>query len=213
MSESPCGLGAVILCGGQSRRMGRDKAWLPFGGDATLLGRTVRLFRQGVSPSKVAVVAAPGQDLPELEGDVEVVRDRRPGEGPLEGIASGLEALNQTGGWIVVGSCDLPLLKPDLLERLVVIARQMEQNIDCDGVVPRVDGLWQPLTAVYRARLLPRIRSLLQQGKRRMTDLLEVIAVREVGEEEISDVDPNLVSFRHCNTPDEYAALLRHADA
>jgi molybdopterin-guanine dinucleotide biosynthesis protein A len=65
-------LGAVILCGGESRRMGRPKAWLPFG-DQLMLQRVVRLA--GTIARPIVVVAAPGQELPKLAADILVVRD------------------------------------------------------------------------------------------------------------------------------------------
>ena len=75
----------VVLCGGQSSRMGRPKAWLPFGGEVMLV-RVVRLLGEVVSP--LVVVAAPGQDVPALPADVAVVRDPERGRGPLQGLAA-----------------------------------------------------------------------------------------------------------------------------
>ncbi len=76
-------VGGVVLCGGQSRRMGRAKAWLPFGTEI-MLPRVVRLLGEAVSP--IVVVAAPEQDLPPLPDDVRVVRDEEKGRGPLQGL-------------------------------------------------------------------------------------------------------------------------------
>src|SRR5438128_4376608 len=90
MPLEPQQAGGIILCGGQSKRMGRPKAWLPFGGE-TMLPRVVRLLSQVVAP--VVVVAAPGQDLPALPAGVAVVRDEERGRGPLQGLAAGLKAL------------------------------------------------------------------------------------------------------------------------
>src|SRR5262245_46114604 len=86
-------VGGVVLCGGQSSRMGRPKAWLPIGGE-TMLGRVVRLLGEVVSP--LVVVAAPGQELPPLPPGVTVVRDPERGRGPLQGLAAGLPALGGT---------------------------------------------------------------------------------------------------------------------
>ena len=83
-------LGAVILCGGQSRRMGQPKAWLPFGRER-LLQRVVRLV--STAAEHVAVVAAPGQELPPLPASVVLARDPVRGKGPLQGLAAGLAAL------------------------------------------------------------------------------------------------------------------------
>src|SRR3954471_1186321 len=70
----------IVLCGGQSSRMGRPKAWLPFAGEI-MLPRVVSLLGEAVAP--IVVVAAPGQDVPPLPPAVEVVRDPERGRGPL----------------------------------------------------------------------------------------------------------------------------------
>src|SRR5437588_2934689 len=83
-------VGGIVLCGGQSKRMGRPKAWLPFAGEL-MLPRVVRLLNEVVSP--IIVVAAPEQDVPPLPEGINIVRDEESGRGPLEGLAAGLTAL------------------------------------------------------------------------------------------------------------------------
>ena len=85
-------LGAVVLCGGESRRMGQPKAWLEFGPER-LLERVVRLV--GTVARPIVVVAAPGQDLPPLPSHVSIVRDEVSGRGPLQGLAAGFAALGR----------------------------------------------------------------------------------------------------------------------
>jgi molybdopterin-guanine dinucleotide biosynthesis protein A len=85
----------IVLCGGQSSRMGRPKAWLPVAGEL-MLPRVVRLLSEIVSP--IVVVAAPEQELPPLPPDVIVVNDPVPGRGPLQGLATGLAALATNTG-------------------------------------------------------------------------------------------------------------------
>ena len=84
--------GAIILCGGKSSRMGRDKATLPFGPEL-MLQRIVRLLSEEVDSSAIAVVSAKGQILPPLPPEIRVVCDENPGRGPLEGLAAGLKAM------------------------------------------------------------------------------------------------------------------------
>src|SRR5262245_60341239 len=99
----------VVLCGGQSSRMGRPKAWLPFGGEL-MLPRVVRLLGEAVRP--VVVVAAPGQDVPPLPPEIAVVRDEERGRGPLQGLAAGLDALTGQADAVYLSSCDVPFLRP-----------------------------------------------------------------------------------------------------
>ena len=84
-----------VLCGGKSTRMGAPKATLPFGPE-TMLQRVVRLLETVVAP--IVVVAARGQELPELSPDVPITRDEQDARGPLEGLRAGLKALPATAG-------------------------------------------------------------------------------------------------------------------
>src|SRR5262249_16790019 len=103
-------VGAIVLCGGRSTRMGSPKALLPFGGE-TMRQRVVRLLGTVVAP--VVVVAADHQPLPELPADVIVARDEQEARGPLEGLRAGLKALPVSVDAAYVTSCDVPLLVPD----------------------------------------------------------------------------------------------------
>src|SRR6476660_6877923 len=98
-------IGAVVLCGGQSSRMGRPKAWLPFGPEV-LLQRIVRILREVVEP--VVVVTSPEQELPALPELVVIARDDRPYLGPLNGLAAGLAALAGRVEVAYLSSCDVP---------------------------------------------------------------------------------------------------------
>ena len=101
--------GAVVLCGGESRRMGRPKAWLPFG-EERLLQRVVRLVDTVARP--IVVVAAAGQELPDLPAEVAIVRDPVGGRGPLAGMAAGLGALTDPVELVNATATDVPFLEP-----------------------------------------------------------------------------------------------------
>src|SRR5438067_7908228 len=104
--------GGIVLCGGRSSRMGRPKAWLPFGGEL-MLPRVVRVLREVVEP--VVVVTAPGQDVPPLPAGAEVVRDEVEGKGPLGGLAAGLAALGGRADAAYLSSCDVPFLRAEFV--------------------------------------------------------------------------------------------------
>src|SRR5262245_6695741 len=106
----------IILCGGQSSRMGRPKAWLPFTGE-TLLARVVRILSGVVGP--IVAVAAPKQDVPSLPEHVILVRDEVEGRGPLQGLAAGLAALQGKADAAYLSSCDVPFLQPAVVQRLI----------------------------------------------------------------------------------------------
>src|SRR5688572_7586256 len=153
------GLGGVVLCGGQSKRMGRSKAWLPFGGE-TLLERTVRRVSEAAWP--VLVVAAPEQDLPPLPRGVEVVRDAARGRGPLQGIAAGLAAMEGRAEAAFISSTDAPFLEPALVRRLAEL-----RSGGFDIAVIRAQGHYHPLCAVYACSVRGEAEALLAADKLR----------------------------------------------
>jgi molybdopterin-guanine dinucleotide biosynthesis protein A len=196
-------LGAIVLCGGRSVRMGRPKAWLPFGPEP-LLRRVVGLV--GEAAPVVVVVAAPGQKMPDLPAGVRVARDAAAGRGPLEGLAAGLEAVGDSVQFAYVTGTDVPFLVPGWIARLVGLIG------GADLAIPCMDGRLHPLAALYRpAMVLPVVHRLLAEGKDRMTDLAGAVATREVGADELREVDPDLDTLANLNTPDDYRAALRKA--
>jgi len=182
--------------------MGRPKALLPFGPE-TMLARVVRLVSEVVEP--VVVVAAADMDLPELPSRVLVAHDRRPGRGPLEGLATGLAVLQAHVEAAFVTGCDVPFLRPQLIHRLIQLAGEH------DVVVPWVGERPEPLTAVYRTRLRGRVEGLLAAGESRPAALFDLVSIRRVLPEELAHVDPRLDSMFNVNTPEEYRAALQRA--
>ncbi len=193
-------IGGIVLCGGQSSRMGRPKAWLPFGGEL-MLPRVVRLLSEVVRP--VVVVAAPDQDVPPLPADVAIVRDEERGRGPLQGLAAGLDALAGRADAAYLSSCDVPFLRPAFIRRLLEL---LGDNAIC---VPRAGGYHHPLAAVYRLEVAAAVRRLLAEDRLRPFFLFEAVPTRVVEAAELADADPDLQTLRNLNTPEDYDAALR----
>jgi molybdopterin-guanine dinucleotide biosynthesis protein A len=188
---------AIVLCGGRSGRMGRDKLSLPFG-DETLLERVIRIVR-GVLPD-VVLVAREGQHLPEgLE--VAVVRDSAEGLGPLAGIAAGLSALDAERAFVAAG--DMPLLRPSLISSL------LEFSDGYEACVPLVNGFAVPTCAVYLRGIAEIANALVSERRLHPGFLLDRVHTRYVDAAELREADPALESFRDCNTPEHYAEALR----
>jgi molybdopterin-guanine dinucleotide biosynthesis protein A len=195
-------LGAVVLCGGQSRRMGRPKAWLPFGPEF-LLQRVVRLVGSGVGDGPIVVVAADGQECPPLPDAVTIVRDPVAGRGPLQGLAAGLSALPDAVELVYATATDVPFLEPSWIGRLRDL---IGEN---DLAIPFVDGYHHPLAALYRrATVLPAIDALLHADRLRPFFLLESVRSRVVEADELRGVDPVLRTLRNLNTPEDYRRAL-----
>ena len=191
------GESAIVLCGGRSRRMGRDKASLRFGSE-TLLARVVRLV--GEVAADVVLVAREGQELP---AGFEALRDPAEGLGPLAGIAVGLSAVR--GDRALVVACDMPLLRAGLARRL------LERSEGVDACVPVVDGYPVPTCAVYARSTAARARELLERRELRPRAFLDGLRTRYVAEDELRDVDPELLSFLDCDDEEGYRNALRAA--
>jgi molybdopterin-guanine dinucleotide biosynthesis protein A len=196
-------LGAIVLCGGESRRMGRPKAWLPFGAEL-MLQRVVRLV--GTVAKPIVVVAAKAQDLPELPAEVSIVRDQVAGRGPLQGLAAGFAALGDEVDLVYATGTDVPFLEPRWIIHLSTLIG------DADLVIPSIGDYFHPLAALYRKRaVLKAIEALLAQVHLRTHSLVEVVKTRVILEPEMRAVDPELGTLRNLNDPEEYERALREA--
>jgi molybdopterin-guanine dinucleotide biosynthesis protein A len=183
--------------------MGTPKATLPFGAE-TMLQRVVRLLGSVVDP--IVVVAAREQALPELPGGIIVARDEREQRGPLEGLRAGLKALPDSVHSAYVTSCDVPLLVPGFVTRMIELLG------DHDIAVMEIDNFPHPLSAVYRRTTLPRVEALLERDKLRPVFLFDAVRTRRVRPEEMMSVDPQLRTLRNLNTRDDYRAALAEAE-
>lgn len=196
------GVGGIVLCGGRSRRMGRPKAWLPFGSE-TLLQRTVRVLGEVVDP--IVVVAAPDQEVPELPPSVVVARDGREYLGPLNGLGTGLAALACRAEVAYLSACDVPFLVSAFVRRIV------SRLGDADVCLPEAGGFKHPLAAAYRVRIRPAVSELVAGNQLRPLLLTERLPTRVLTPADFADVDPKVDSLRNVNSPEEYDAALRRA--
>jgi molybdopterin-guanine dinucleotide biosynthesis protein A len=196
----------VVLAGGRSSRMGRPKAALEWHGSTLLHRSTAVLSRTVCGP--VLVVAALGQDLPELPPGVEVVTDPIDGQGPMRGLATGLAALEQRAPVAFVCSTDLPFLHPALVRRVLRGFTDPESDV----VLPVARGYRQPLAAGYRTSLAGLVEKLLGEGDLRPGMLFRHCRVTQLddaallADPEMARHDPSLDSLVNVNELDDYAA-------
>jgi len=193
-TQGPPRLGAIVLAGGRSRRMGTSKALLDWHG-GTLVRRVTGILQRVADP--VVVVHADDQELPPLPGAERAV-DRSPDRGPLEGIAAGLRAVAARCPAVFVSGTDLPLLHPDLV---VALATARAEH---DAVVPVADGHVHHLCAVYSCDLLPMVEQQLAADRLRVGLLLEAIDVLRLDAAAL----PHPESLRNLNTEDSYRQVL-----
>ena len=186
------GASAIILAGGKSTRLGRDKASELLLG-VSLLQRVVTQI-EGLA-GEIVIVHAAGQALPQIEtsASLRVVEDVYADSGPLGGIFSGLSAITSRRALTV--ACDMPLLQSDLLAGLLLLASD-----DYDAVVPTNDMyLPEPVCAVYTTRCLPATQSQLGAGALKVALFLDMVRVRYVPPTEWRAWDPDGLSFLNIN--------------
>jgi molybdopterin-guanine dinucleotide biosynthesis protein A len=204
MKSSILRVGGIVLCGGQSKRMGQPKAWLPFAGEL-MLPRVVRLLGEAVEP--IVVVAAPEQEVPPLPAEAAIVRDAEKGRGPLQGLLAGLQALGGRVDAAYLSSCDVPFLRAAFVRRLIELLGEH------DIAVPRVGDFHHPLAAVYRVEVVHTVARLLEENRLRPVFLFETVRTRVVEPAELAAVDPVFQTLRNLNTPEDYAVALREVES
>jgi molybdopterin-guanine dinucleotide biosynthesis protein A len=181
-----------ILAGGESSRMGRDKALLELEGVA-LIVRTARLVESAAE--RCAIVG----DTVRLEGlELLVIEDEFPGAGPLGGIATALRA--SQAEWNLIVACDLPYLTREWLEFL--IGRAVRSN--ADAVLPMNERGAEPLCAVYRKRAEDAICGALDRGVRKVTEGLAEVRIEFIEPREWKGFDSDGLLFKNMNSPADY---------
>jgi len=199
-----------VLAGGQSRRMGRDKASLPWG-RTTLLGQVCAVLRAAVG-GPVLVVHAAGQELPPLPPGVRTVVDPQPDLGPVQGLAAGLAAAadpGDPGRAAFVAATDLPFLHAAVVRRVL-----SSLDDDHDVAAPILDGHPQLLAAAYRCAVAPEVAARLAAGERRVRTVVAALRVRPLApadllaDPEVARADPALRSFTNLNDRAAYESAL-----
>lgn len=194
--------GAIILCGGKSSRMGRDKASLPFGPEV-MLQRVVRLLSEVVDSSSIVVVSAAGQVLPPLPPQIRIACDENPGRGPLEGLAAGLKAMPDQVEAVYATSCDVPLMATEFVRAV------FNHLGDHEIAVPVEGEFHHPLASVYRPRVLTVVQQLLNAGRLRPRFLFNEVDTIEINVESLREFDPTLSTLMNLNHPEDYEAALK----
>lgn len=187
---------ALILAGGESRRMGQDKANLLLG-EKTLLQRVSMIVKPLFNDTIISV----RQHRPDC--DLLQVCDNPSHAGPLAGLAAGLEQAKTT--WLFAVACDMPFITASLIECLA------EFREGVDAVVPVVDGYPQPMAAFYATRCLGALQAILGgSGKQSPRALLDKLNVHYVDEAKLRATDPALRSFFDLDTPQDVAMAINN---
>jgi len=182
--------------------MGLPKASLPFGPEL-MLQRVVRLLSNVVHP--IVVVAAAGQQLPQLPSSTIVTHDERDSSGPLEGLRAGLVAIRNHAAAAYVASCDSPLLSEGFVRCMIA------ELGEYDAAVPYTGQDYHPLAATYHISTVATIERRLRENKRKMSDLFQDLNTNRVPLQDLRACDPDLLSLLNINTPDDYIRAVERA--
>lgn len=194
-------LSVAVLVGGQSQRMGQDKAILRLRPDDPPL---LRLVIDRVQPlTDDLVLIGPNRAEYDQFG-VTIIPDAAPGIGPLAGIASALANAKYDACLIV--ACDMPFLNPALLAYMVSLPRTsydaLVPHIPASSAEPGQPLIFQTLHAIYQRSCVVPIQRHLAAGNRRVTDFYPDVRLRTLSASEARVYDPDLRSFVGVNTPE-----------
>jgi len=180
---------SIILAGGKSSRLGRNKALQVIGGKS-LIQRVID--RLATLSTEIIIVTADGEAIPCYSTvEIKTVADIYPEKGPLVGIFSGL--LSSSASRAIAVGCDTPFLSVSLLKYMSQICSVY------DVVVPRIRNKLEPLCAVYSKKCSGPIKKLLEQNELRIDRLFSMVKVKYVEEDEINRFDPEHLSFFNIN--------------
>lgn len=182
---------AIVLGGGLSTRIGRDKGGLILDGKPLALRALEAL---GELFEELIYVINDPMAAPAF-AKIKLAKDDVPHLGPLGGILAGLKVSKAPRAFVV--GYDMPFVSPELVRFLV------DYDVDADVVVPVTGGRYEPLHAVYSRRCIPVIADRLAAGKRQITGFFDKVKVVTVDETAVRKIDPALRSFFNINTPDD----------
>jgi molybdopterin-guanine dinucleotide biosynthesis protein A len=188
-------LNAFILAGGKSTRMGRDKSFINFNGH-TLLSHAIELA--GSLTGLVQIVGS----REKFAMFAPVVEDIFPECGPLGGIHAALRSSQSELNLML--AVDMPFVSSAFLQYLV---KQAQDASTAEVIVPRTEGRWQPLCAVYRRSFADLAEKALHDGRNKIGALLEQVEVRCIEEKYLERSGFSVDIFRNLNTPEELQAF------
>jgi molybdenum cofactor guanylyltransferase len=194
---------ALILAGGRSSRMGRDKAWLDLNG----MPLVEHVARRLLPLAEEVVFSANDPDafgtlIDRLPVPGRVAVDAWPGAGPLAGLHAGLRAARND--LVLAVATDMPFVSAEVVRAMMAWGGSADAIIARLTVGDRGELSPEPLHALYRKACLPAIERALAAGRRRAVAFLDDVHVFYVDADRIKEIDPELLSFRNVNTAEEW---------
>jgi molybdopterin-guanine dinucleotide biosynthesis protein A len=184
----------IILAGGKSLRLGHDKVLESIGNKSLLEQVISKIDSLG---KEIIIVTAEERTFPRLASNpkLKIVNDIFPGKGSLGGIYTGL--VTSDSFYNIVVACDMPFLNRDFLSYMI------EVSYDYDFVLPHINNQFEPLHAVYSKNCIAPIEFILNQGRKVIVELFNLVKVKYIEAEEIDRFDPQHLSFFNINTKED----------
>jgi len=184
-----------VQAGGQSRRMGRDKALLPFLGQPLIL-RVIERVRPAAA--EMLLIANDPEKF-QFTG-LAAIPDRIPGLGVLGGLLTALHAARHP--FVALVACDMPFVSAALL----TYQAELIEHSGADVVIPQSAHGLEPLHAVYRRETcLPLVEQAVSLGLRRLDSWFELATLRVLSPEDTRPYDPQGLACANLNTPEDLA--------
>lgn len=188
---------AIILAGGKSSRMGYNKSFLKIGKLSF-----IEIVLEKVKDFNDIIIVTNTPDEYKYLG-IKVVKDIFPFTGPLGGIYTGLKYARYENA--VVFPCDMPFINTKLLKYIAQIAENY------DGVVPKVDGFYQPLCSAYSKKCIKLFGESLKNGITKIIDIYPLMNIYYMTKKEIEEYGNYEDMFININTPEEYEKYVRRS--
>ena len=192
----------IILAGGESTRMGRDKRFLELDGEC-LLSRVVAKAREFAG--HIIISLGQGEEIEESigSGDARIVMDEMRDAGPIMGILTGLR--NCEDEYCAVVPCDSPFIEPGVFRFMFSVAQGYDAIVPFVGIGERGEKKIEPLHAIYRvSSMLEACEKVLEVGKRSVRDAVEELEkVKYIPAKELKRYDEGLLTFLNLNRPED----------
>ena len=187
-------LSAVVLAGGESIRMGTNKALLKLG-SKTMIEKVVEELKKVFDD--IIVVTNIQEQYSMIDG-VRFVKDcvQTEKRSSLIGLYTGLSSIDTKGAFVV--PCDMPFLNKSLI--LYMINKMQDEDV----IIPYMDGHYQPLHAIYKKTCLPSIKKNLDIGEYKVIKFFSEVNIKTIGKDEVEEFDKDMKCFININTYKEY---------
>ena len=192
-------IGVVILCGGQSQRMGIDKWNLPIG-KLNMLDHLIAKIQN--MTQRIVVCCSNRSIVSSSKTGISIVTDEFENSGPLEGIRCGLKHLASDCEFAFVTACDIPWFQPDVVEFL------LDQIVGFEAAIPVIDGRVFGMTAIYRTDIHFKIHQLIEQRRLKVSLLATELNTNQINQSQFKACDPDLNTLRNINFPEDYVEYL-----